>query len=102
MNIIFGFVGAILIIVGISFLIFKGAIAMLAGYKPGKYDDEKLRKFAGLHIALLGLVWIATSVLLTLMPIHANSITILAIVIFIAIFLKMVIQGEKRYRLKEK
>ena len=97
----FGLVGALLIVVGVLFLLFKSAIIMMSGYEQGKYEDEGLRKHMGWHLVVMGLGFVLSATLSRLMPEYAILPILLYIPALIAVTVKMIFQGERRYRIKK-
>jgi|GEM_PF-2424139 len=98
----FAIVGILLSVVGILFLAFKSAIMMMSGYEEGKYDDEKLRKHIGWHLLMMGIGFLFTALMSALIYEYAVIFILAYIPALIAIIVKMIFQGEKRYRIKTK
>ena len=95
----FGVVGGLLAVFGIIMLLFKSAIMMMSGYEPGKFDDEKLRKFLGWHLLVIGFGFLISSVLAYFIYDYSLIFILSYIPALIAIIIKMLYQG-RRYRIK--
>ena len=93
-------VGALVLILGVVLLVSKSAIVLLAGYKPGKYDDAKLGKFVGWHLLALGLITIFCAAIYEIAPEYENGIWIAMTIATLAIVAKLVWGANKHYRLK--
>ena len=100
-SIIFIATGILILIIGIFLVVFKSSVNMLAGYKPRKYDDEGLRKFAGWHLVVLGLIFMFLAFLIMILPEHEIPFSMMATPALFAVLIKMVYVGNKRYRNKK-
>jgi len=73
---ILGSVGILISIIGVVIFRFK-TVHLLAGYKPGKYDDDKLSKISGSHLLFVGLWLILGSVFIFALPERIEMVGIL-------------------------
>ncbi|MCL2170306.1 MAG: DUF3784 domain-containing protein [Defluviitaleaceae bacterium] len=60
-------IGAVVVVAGLLVLVFR-ANWLVAGYRQGKFDEEKFAKTAGITIMLFGIVMVASSLVMPHIP----------------------------------
>ena len=99
--IIGGSVGLLLFIIGIMLFAFKSATTLLSGYEPGKYDDEKLRKFIGWCLILLAVVQFGATGLMEVFPGYEIWIGLMFLLpAYVVILTIAIYRANKNYKLK--
>jgi len=87
-------VGVLIGVIGFIILKFK-AVNLLAGYKPDKYDDDKLSRIAGSHLLVAGLFLIFGSVLYAVLPDQAVIVSLTAYFMLTVTIAKMIYHCKK-------
>ena len=90
-------IGFILFIFGFALLKYK-AVDLIAGYQPGKYDDDKLSEIYGSHLMVAGFVLTLYSMLFYFLPEHIIMHYLIMYSFLMIAIIRMVYQGEKYAR----
>jgi len=90
-------IGLMFVILGFIIMKYK-AVYLMAGYKPGRYDDDKMSKICGSHLLFSGLMLILYSTLFFLVPEQMTMHYIVMYSVFTIALIRMVYQCEKYAR----